>query len=266
MNARLPDTPDNLNQQPPKPVPAIWWLPYNLYRWLVILPFLLLSTALAGSTIIVMCFVGLAERTNAVAALWARLNARVTLMSVTIEGKEKLTAGQSYVLAANHISLVDIYVLYGFTGLDIRWVMKKELRSIPILGLACHLMGHIYVDRSNTGSALASIAEARQRMSDGVCVVFFPEGTRSRHSEPGQFKKGAFRMANDLGVPVVPVSIHGTDKVLPSDTVNWRPGKVKLVFHEPIPAGDLDPAAIALLATRTRDVIVAALRRDNTAT
>ncbi len=252
----------NLPKQ--KPIPAIWWLPYNLYKWLIVVPFLLLSTFVLGGTIIILCFIGLGRFTNFFASLWARLNAYVTLMSIKIEGKENLTPGQSYVLAANHLSLVDIYVLYGFTGLNIRWVMKEELRKVPVLGLACDMMGHIYVDRSNTELALASITEARSRITDGVCVVFFPEGTRSRTSELRQFKKGAFRMANDLAIPVVPVSIHDTNRILPSGTLDWRPGKVKLRFHEPIPAGDLDAGEISELTTRTRDIIVAALGLPDT--
>ena len=242
-----------------KPVPALWRLPWHLYRWLVIVPFLMLSTLVLGMTIILMCFVGLGRHTNAVASLWARVNARVTLMRVRIEGKENLQPGQSYVLAANHLSLVDIYVLYGFTGLDIRWVMKQELRRVPVLGLACDLMGHIYVNRANPDAARASLNAARERISNGVCVVFFPEGTRSRTRELRQFKKGAFRMANDLGIPVVPISIHDTNKVLPSDTLDWRPGKVKLRFHEPMPADNLDATAITQLAVKTREVIVTAL-------
>ncbi|MBL6689296.1 MAG: 1-acyl-sn-glycerol-3-phosphate acyltransferase [Pseudomonadales bacterium] len=249
---------DALPHPPQKPVPAIWWLPYNLYKWLVVVPVLLVSTFVLGTIIIILCFLGLANFSSRVfATLWARLNAIVTLMPVTVEGKEKLQPGQSYVLVANHLSLVDIYVLYGYTGIDLKWVMKKELRNVPVLGYACHLMGHIYVDRSNTEKALESIEEAREHIRDGMCVVFFPEGTRSRTQELRQFKKGAFRMAQDLGVPVVPVSIHDTNRVLPSDTLDWRPGPVKLVFHDPIPVNA--DTNINELAVETRDIIVDAL-------
>lgn len=253
--------PDAQPHPPQPPIPAIWWLPYNLYKWLIVVPVLLLSTLILGSTIIVFCFLGLANFSSRVfATLWARLNAVVTLMRVRIEGKEHLEPGQSYVLVANHLSLVDIYVLYGFTGIDIKWVMKKELRNVPILGYACQLMGHIYVDRSNTEKALASIEEARETIKDGMCVVFFPEGTRSRTQELRQFKKGAFRMAQDLGVPVVPVSIHNTNRVLPSDTLDWRPGSVRLRFHEPIAIGkDSD---VNQIAVQTRDIIVDALEKN----
>ena len=245
---------------PQPPVPLAWWLPYQLYRAFVIIPVLILSTAILGSLIIVLCFLGFANfASRTLATAWARINAFVMLMDVTIEGKENLIPGQSYVLAANHLSLVDIYVLYGFTGLDLKWVMKNELRKVPILGLACELMGHVYVNRTDTESALASIASAKERITDGMCVVFFPEGTRSRTVALRSFKKGAFRMALDLGIPVVPVSIHNTNRVLPSDTLQWRPGKVKLVFHQPLSVEE--STDINQFAVQTRTTIVNALEQ-----
>ncbi len=246
---------------PQPPVPAVWWLPYQLYKWLIVVPVLLLSTFVIGTLIILFCFVGLARfASRHLAAFWARLNALVMLMPVTIEGQENLRPGQSYVLVANHLSLVDIYLLYGFTGLDIKWVMKQELRRVPVLGYACHMMGHIYVDRSNTESALASIKAAKTLIQDGMCVVFFPEGTRSRTQELRQFKKGAFRMAQDLSVPVVPVSIHNTNRVLPSDTLEWRPGRVKLKFHPPAEIKqDTDVNELAIV---TRALITRALDEE----
>ncbi|MDA0977843.1 MAG: lysophospholipid acyltransferase family protein [Proteobacteria bacterium] len=166
---------------PPQPeIPAWLWLPYQCYKWLIVVPLLLLSTLVLGTLIMLMCLFGAADFASRwIAGLWARLNAIVTLMKVDVEGRERLQPGQSYILAANHLSLVDIYLLYGFTGLDLKWVMKKELRRVPVLGKACEMMGHIYVDRSNTEAALQSIEAARERVRDGMCVVFFPEGTRS---------------------------------------------------------------------------------------
>lgn len=242
-------------------MPWLLWAPYQIYKWLFVIPILVISTTVLGSVIILLCFVGLANfSSRKIAPLWARLNAIVTLMNVSIEGKENLDPQRSYVIAANHLSLVDIYVLYGFTGLDLRWVMKNELRKVPVLGLACELMGHIYVDRANTQRALASIQTAKEKFRHGTCVVFFPEGTRSRTQALRPFKKGAFRMAQDLGVDVVPVSIHRTNRVLPSDTLDWRPGSVKLVFHEPISIeNDTDIEAVA---AHTRRIITDALNAD----
>ena len=155
-------------------IPRALLLPYLFYKWVIIIPTLLISTILIGSLIIVLCFIGLANFSSRVLArAWARLNAFVTLMEVKVYGREHLEDGRPYVLVANHLSLADIYVLYGFTGLNLRWVMKKELRRVPVLGLACQLMGHIYVDRSSTEKALASITAAKERIQGDMCVVFF---------------------------------------------------------------------------------------------
>ena len=233
-------------------------LPYLFYKWFIIIPTLLVSTLIIGSLIIGLCFLGLANfASNVLATFWARLNIFVSLVNVEVYGKEHLEEGRSYVLAANHLSLVDIYVLYGFTGLNLKWVMKKELRKVPVLGLACELMGHIYVDRSVTEKALESMHAARERIQGDMCIVFFPEGTRSRTSELRPFKKGAFRMAQDLGVPVVPVSINNTNRIVPSDTLDWRPGSVSLTFHQPIPVDN--NTDISKLATETRAIISDAL-------
>ena len=252
-----PSVPNTETPRQPPIHPALL-LPYLFYKWVVIIPTLVISTIIIGSLIIVLCFLGLASfASRFLAALWARLNAFVTLMNVEVYGKELLEEGRSYILVANHLSLVDIYVLYGFTGLNLRWVMKKELRKVPVLGLACELMGHIYVDRSDSNKAQESIQAAKERIQGDMCVVFFPEGTRSRTSELRSFKKGAFRMAQDLGIPVVPVSINNTNRIVPSDTLDWRPGAVSLTFHEPIPVdNDTD---IDKLAIETRAIIVDAL-------
>ena len=89
-------------------------------------------------------------------------------------------AKQSYVIVSNHQSQYDILLMYGWLGTDFRWVMKKELRRVPVLGLACEKLGHIYVDRSDSAAAVASLNAARKKLVNGTSVVFFPEGTRSR--------------------------------------------------------------------------------------
>jgi len=166
--------------------------------------------------------------------VWAKINAAVSLIGVQTSGQEHIEQGQSYVIVANHQSLIDIYLLYGYLGMDIKWVMKQELRSVPILGLACELMGHVIVDRSNTESALASMERARERIMDGMSVIFFAEGTRSRSGELKPFKKGAFRMAQELNLPILPITIHNTFEILPSDTVDLRPGIARMTIGAPV--------------------------------
>jgi len=240
--------------------PAFWPI-HRLYKWLVVIPTLLLSTFILGSLITIFSIAGFADFASRVlATTWARLNALVTLMSIDIEGQNHIQPGQSYVIVANHQSLLDIYVLYGYLGLDVKWVMKKELRSVPVLGMACEAMGHIIVDRSNTEAALESINLARDRIRDGMCVIFFPEGTRSRDGSLLPFKKGAFRLAMDLGIPILPVSIHETNKILPSDTLDWLPGKATLRIHAPITTTGKTSLDVTQLSEQAFNVIDTALK------
>ncbi|HKI74794.1 MAG TPA: lysophospholipid acyltransferase family protein, partial [Pseudomonadales bacterium] len=229
---------------------------FAIYKWGVVAPFLALSTCIIGSSVVLLSMAGMPDFASRVlGTLWAKLNMAVSMISIDIEGKEKVDPNQSYVIVANHQSLVDIYVLYGYLGIDIKWVMKKELRAVPFLGIACEKMGHILIDRSDTGAALKSINKARDKIANGISIVFFAEGTRSRNGELKKFKKGAFRMAQELGLPILPVTIRNTRFVLPSDTMDLMPGRVKLVFNDPIPTTDFGPGDVAELTNRTREVI-----------
>lgn len=194
------------------------------------------------------------------ATAWARFNSAVSMMSINVKGLENLDKSRSYVIVANHQSLCDIYVLYGFLGVDFKWVMKKELRAVPVLGLACELMGHILIDRTDTDAALETINSARSRIVNGMSVVFFPEGTRSRNGELRSFKKGAFRFARDMGLPVLPVVIHGTKDILPSDTIDLMPGEATLEILPAIEPVDLGEQDTAKIAQRVREQIATALQ------
>lgn len=245
------------NQRLPAPAVALF-----AYRWLVIAPFLALSTLVIGCLVTSISLLGFPDFASRVfGRAWARLNMAVSLVGIQVVGREKIDIHQSYVIVANHQSLIDIYVLYGYLGVDIKWVMKKELRAVPVLGMACEAMGHIIIDRSNTESAIRTINEARDRIKNGISVVFFPEGTRSRTGELTPFKKGAFRFAQELGLPLLPVTIHKTRDVLPSESTAIVPGKVKLEFHDPVPTTGTTAEDLEALADHCRDVIAQSLRR-----
>ena len=208
---------------------------YTAYKWVFVLPTLVLTTTILGSFIIVLSFLGAPDYASRVfGTLWAKINTKAALIGVQTTGKEHIKQGQSYVIVANHQSLLDIYLLYGYLGIDVKWVMKQELRAVPVLGLACEMMGHVIVDRSNTASALASMERARERIKDGMSVIFFAEGTRSRSGELKPFKKGAFRMAQELNLPILPITIQNTRHILPSDTIDLRPGVTRMTIGKPI--------------------------------
>lgn len=235
-------------------------LAYRLYLVLVFAPVLGLSTMVFGVLSVVLTFV-LPPRTvgRLCGRSWARINAFMTPMRVAVEGRENLDPGRSYVIVSNHQSHYDVFVLYGWLDTDFRWVMKAELRRVPFLGAACARLGHVYIDRSDRQAALASLQAARDRITGGTSILFFPEGTRSRDGSLREFKKGAFRMALDLGLPILPLTVSGTRHILPPDTLDLRPGSARLVIHPPVPVDGLGPEDAEALAARVRRVIASEL-------
>jgi 1-acyl-sn-glycerol-3-phosphate acyltransferase len=188
-------------------------------------------------------------------AVWSRVNAFFTPMIVKTEGKQNIDPATSYVIVPNHQSYWDIFLLYGWLGIDIKWIMKKELRKIPGLGYASATVGHIFIDRSNTRKAMESLNQARKRLKNGTSVVMFPEGTRSKSGQLLPFKRGAFKMAMDLELPMLPVTIIGTNKILPAKSINLLPGKVKMIVHPPIDINNYSESTIKDLLLHAREVI-----------
>ncbi len=238
----------------------ILWALYQPYKWIVYIPWLIVSTLFFGSSAVILSIILNPKIASFLGGVgWAKANAYLTPMFVKVVGRENVEKTQSYVIVANHQSQFDIFVLYGWLGIDFKWVMKQELRKTPALGVACEKVGHIFIDRSNHKAALASINEAKKRIVNGTSVLFFPEGTRSRDGKLLRFKKGAFKMAIDLELPILPVSVVGTNKILPSNTANLIPGKARLVFHEPITPDEYTNEKIPELIEKSRKAIESAL-------
>ena len=187
--------------------------------------------------------------------VWARLNSWATPMLVQIRGRGNIDKAQSYVIVSNHQSQYDIFVLYGWLGIDFKWVMKIELRKVPVLGIACEKIGHIFIDRSNTEAALRSLNDAKSKIVNGTSVIFFPEGTRSKDGNLGRFKKGAFKMALDLGIPILPITISGTRSILPTKTIDIFPGRANMTIHPPVDITGYDNGSVKTLMAEVRSVI-----------
>jgi len=239
---------------------TLLYILYQPYKWLVFVPFLVISTLFWGTVAVVIATTlspRLASTTCGV--WWSRLNSLLTPMFVSVRGREHIDKKQSYVIVSNHQSHYDVFVLYGWLGIDFKWVMKKELRKLPALGIACEKVGHIYIDRSNPETAIASLAKAKKRIVNGTSVLFFPEGTRSISGKLGEFKKGAFVMALDLGIPILPITILDTRKILPPRTANLFPGRARMVIHKPIDVSGYGKEQIAELITLARQAIQAGL-------
>ena len=228
---------------------------YQFYKWLFIVPLLITTTLLCGISAIIVALLFSKRAGSFCGVIWARINSFFTPMTVNVVGAENIEPGTSYVITSNHQSHYDIFVLYGWLGVDFKWVMKKELEKVPVLGLACKVLGHIYIDRSHTKSAVETINAAKTKIVNGTSVIFFPEGTRSGDGKIQPFKKGAFKFAIDLGIPILPVTINGTRKVLPKGSLDLMPGGATMIIHKPISVKDYNEENMNELMDKTRMII-----------
>jgi 1-acyl-sn-glycerol-3-phosphate acyltransferase len=163
-----------------------------------------------------------------------------------------------YVVVANHESFVDI-LLICHVPMEMKWMSKSEFFRYPFLGWAMRLAGDIRLERGDKKSGARALAECRDRLAKKVSVMIFPEGTRSQTGDLGEFKDGAFRLAVDAGVPILPLAVIGTrDALVKKD---WRFGRsnAEVRVLEPIPTDGLDKDDVPELRDRTRDAIAAAL-------
>jgi 1-acyl-sn-glycerol-3-phosphate acyltransferase len=240
----------------------IFYILYQPYKWLIFIPLFVLSTIFFIFFGIVIIFLSGPDAANRIAGRgWARFNCVITPMKVDVVGRGNIVAHQSYVVVANHQSSFDIFVLWGFLGIDTRWVMKKELRKVPLFGLAGKLGGNIYIDRSDKKGAYESLKEAGNILVNGVSLIMLAEGTRSRDGNLREFKKGAFVMSLDLGLPLLPVSIVDTKYILPSGTYDLFPGRVTLVIHEPVSSKGYDEENLDALILKVWGVIKEGIER-----
>ena len=241
-------------------VKKFFFWPYQIYVWLVFFPLVALLTAFFSlCTVITATLVNPHFASRVFAVTWARCCAWLTPIRVEVEGEEHAERGRSYVVTSNHQSVYDILVIYGWLRLDLKWVMKAELRKVPAIGLGCEKAGHIFVDRRNHAQAAQAINQALERLGDGIGILFFPEGTRSVDGRLLPFKKGAFHTAIEQQIPVLPVTVSGTREILPNKTLRLFPGRAKLVIHPAIETRGMDHDDLDLLMERTRKSIASAL-------
>ena len=237
----------------------LFW-PYQLYVWLVFVPLLVIFSLVFGSlTAIFATLVNPHFASRVFGVTWARWLARLTPISVELAGSQNSNRNRSYIVVSNHQSMYDIFVVYGWLALDLKWVMKKELRRVPGIGIGCEKAGHIFVDRRNPKAARRALEEALARLGDGIGILFFPEGTRSTSGKLLPFKKGAFRTAIEQQLPILPVTLVGTRDILPNRTVALFPGRAKMIVHPCIETKGMDLSHIDELIDASREVINSAM-------
>lgn len=187
---------------------------------------------------------------------WARRLLRAAGTPVRLVGFEQVPQGQPVVYVSNHQSWFDILALAGTIPGTLRFVAKKEFASIPILGRAMKAAGHIYIDRQNRAQAIEAYKEVAGWIRNGLSTVVFPEGTRSRTGRLLPFKKGPFVLALAAQVPVVPVYVSNTFRILPKAHLLLRPQPITIWFGDPIPTAGMTYDDREMLLQRSHAAIL----------
>jgi 1-acyl-sn-glycerol-3-phosphate acyltransferase len=174
------------------------------------------------------------NQVHRIGGLWAKIIIKTSGIKIDVEGQDNIPMGKPVVFACNHASQFDIPILYEVLPVQFRFVVKKELFKIPLLGLVMRLAGYIPIDRSGGKAALRSLQEAAGRLKNGESIIIFPEGTRSPNGSLRPFKTGGILIAVKAGCPIVPVAISGSHNVLPKDSLRIRPGRIKVTIGLPV--------------------------------
>lgn len=217
---------------------------YRLYQLFVALPLGLVVTVVAAMVTAIGCTIGNGHFWGYYPGRWwARIILWLLLIPVKVQGRDHLEKSQSYVFVANHQGAFDIFLIYGYLNRHFKWMMKQSLRKIPFVGFACERSHQIFVNKRGPKAIKATYDAARETLKGGMSVMVFPEGARTFSGHMGVFRRGAFALANELQLPVVPLTINGSFDVMPRTRdfhfVAWH--RLSLTIHEPIyPIGQGD--------------------------
>ena len=235
-----------------------------MLRTLFILLWTLLTTGYFTTACVVISFISKSPHaTHKIARIWAKGILLAAGIKVKVNYHAEFDPAKNYLYMSNHMSNFDIPVLLAHLPNHLRWLAKAELFKMPIFGPAMKTAGYISIDRSNRRSAVRSLNQAAKNIKEGLSVLIFPEGTRSRENAIQPFKKGGFVLAVDAGVPVVPVTIQGTWTIMPKKRFLVKPGKVILEVAEPIETSGYNRKTKSDLMEKVRSVIIQSFERAN---
>jgi 1-acyl-sn-glycerol-3-phosphate acyltransferase len=190
---------------------------------------------------------------------WCRLVAWTIFARIHVHGVEHVQRGRSYVYMANHASLIDTPALFAYLPYQFRIMAKKSLFNVPFMGWHLRTAGHFPIDHGNPRKIAISLRRVIEGVKAGRSLAVFPEGRRTGDGQLQPFEFGAFKIAMRAGVPIVPVTIRGTFKMLPRTSLAPRPGRVDVVISEPIDTAEYTDKTLPALIERTRAAIAANL-------
>jgi len=193
--------------------------------------------------------------------VWCRIHLRALGVRPDYGGLENVPPGPC-VFVSNHLSIVDIWAIAPVLPSPTRFVAKQSLFRIPLFGWALYVGGFIPIDRERRDRAIGSMGRATDHIRAGGSILLFAEGTRSRTGRLLPFKKGAFRLALETGVPVVPIAVSGSGRVVRPGTIVARPGPVRVAIAPRVLPVEGGEAGLDSLMADVRAAIVARLAPD----
>ena len=217
---------------------------YRIYHYCIAAPIVLVITILTCIVTIVGCIFDNNYWGYYPSKWWGRAMCFFFGVKVKVENRNLIDRNSAYVFVANHQGAYDIFSIYGYLGHNFKWMMRKGLHNFPLVGWACYMAGHIMND-------------AKKRLAKGMSIVVFPEGRRTDDGHIQPFKHGAFRLAKEFGLPIVPITINGSYQVMSRTMFHVDPGTITLTIHEPIPPEEF--GTIQEITQRTYDSIVSSL-------
>ena len=228
---------------------------YKIYSFTIALPLFVVITIFVSTSVIIAGFLG---ATDVVAyylpKFWSKCAFWLFLLRVKVEGRKNIKKEESYVFLANHQGYYDIFLVYGYLGHNFKWMMKEYLRKIPFVGYACAKSKQIYLADGISGISKA-VQQSRETLKGGMSMVIFPEGTRTRTGKMGPFKRGSFMLANEIGLPIVPLTINGSFDVFNRNAKSVSLGTVTLTIHKPITAEERQGKQTKVMMQEVYDII-----------
>lgn len=189
----------------------------------------------------------------------------ITGVRIEVTGRGNLSRDQTYVFTPNHQSVLEVPLFVTYLGCNPGYLAKKELFKYPIFGPGIGLMKVVPIDRKNSQAAVEGAKKATENLRSGKSYVVYPEGTRSPDGRLLGFKKGAFLMAADAGVPVVPVTVSGSSALMPKGKIRLTPGVLQLKIHEPISTAGYTRENVSKLMEQVRSRIRSGLSEEEIA-
>ncbi|HJX34706.1 MAG TPA: lysophospholipid acyltransferase family protein [Desulfatiglandales bacterium] len=186
---------------------------------------------------------------------WAKIYLKVCGVKVEVKGAEYVNRDLPCIYMSNHQSYFDIFALLAGLPADFKFLMKKELMKIPLLGTAMRRVGYLSVDRGDTKNAIISMNAAAEKIRKGASILVFPEGTRSKDGHVQAFKKGGFHMAFKAGCDIIPIAILNSRDIVPKGSLRIKKGTIKINIGRPIPVKDYSEDMNKLIK-RTREAVI----------